>query len=296
MARSAHSWWPGRCRRCYALRLRLRLVMPTQVEAKDYVERGWRWWRRVASSLAPEWRSRRQAQVPPRCSTLARVSASGCSVWHSHQAGGHVRRARPLARTAARLATVASRKDLVGRGQPHDRDEAVRSGGIMAEAWCERNDAFPGGVTLRTLKGIGPNADLPSVGLDQTLSGFRAMLRNHAGCVADPPAVPVTIQLVADSPSGKRPSRTWRRSPERAPTVVTKSKGRPSTRMAVPFLRYWRTIQPAPRRIPTRMKRGTPVPRVPFGVTRMLTAGAYPKGRAAMRVPAQRRAARATGQ
>ena len=121
---------------------------------------------------------------------------------------------------------------------------------------------------------------LPSVST-QTLSGFRAMLRNHAGCAADPPAVPVTIQLVADSPSGKRPSKTWRRSPERAPTVVTNSKGRPSTRMAVPFLRYWRTIQPAPRRIPTRMKRGKPVPRVPFGVTRMLTAGGYSKGREA---------------
>src|SRR6266704_181566 len=38
---------------------------------------------------------------------------------------------------------------------------------------------------------------LPSVST-QTLSGFRAMLRNHAGCAADPPAVPVTIKLVAE--------------------------------------------------------------------------------------------------
>ena len=41
---------------------------------------------------------------------------------------------------------------LLGRGQPHDGDEAVRSLGVTAEPWRERNDAFPGSVTLRTLE------------------------------------------------------------------------------------------------------------------------------------------------
>src|SRR5438552_10269179 len=123
---------------------------------------------------------------------------------------------------------------------------------------------------------------LPAISA-QTLFGFRAMLRNHAGWAAEPPAVPVTIQLVVDSASGKRLSRTWRRTPDRAPTVVTNSRGWPLMRMAVPLLRYRRTIHPAPSRMRPRMRRGNPVPRVPFGVTRTVTLNPPPS--AARSVP-----------
>jgi len=79
---------------------------------------------------------------------------------------------------------------LLGRGQPHDRDEAVRSGRITAEAWCERNNAFPGGVTLSTLERFGPNADLPTVGLDPDLVWIPGHVEEPRGMRCGPASGP----------------------------------------------------------------------------------------------------------